>query len=79
MSERSGGPQSGSLPEPTIEVEPERDSDSVETPAEDAWEQRREAVPSPETERVREVPLDVDPADLAEQAREVGHDDDEYR
>ena len=52
----------------------------LETPEDDAVEQRRElvsdeAVPAPR----RDVPFDVDEADAAEQARAVGFDDDDYR
>jgi hypothetical protein len=53
----------------------------METPGEDAAEQARE-VPdeeSGELGEVREVPLEVDEADAAEQTRDVGYDDEDYR
>jgi pyruvate/2-oxoglutarate dehydrogenase complex dihydrolipoamide dehydrogenase (E3) component len=52
----------------------------LETPEDDAVEQRRELV-SDEGATVprRDVPFDVDEADAAEQARAVGFDDDDYR
>ena len=52
----------------------------LETPEDDAVEQRRELV-SDEAVAVprRDVPFDVDEADAAEQARTVGFDDDDYR
>jgi len=52
----------------------------METPEEDAIEQRQELI---EDETVigvrREVPFDVNEADAAEQERVVGFDDDDYR
>jgi dihydrolipoamide dehydrogenase len=52
----------------------------VETPEEDAIEQRTEVV-AEEFVSVprRELPFDVNEADAAEQARAVGYDDDDYR
>ncbi len=78
MSEQSGPHRGASWPDPTLEVEPDRDSTSVETPLEDAAEQATDVMPD-EGVRTRPVPLDVDPADLADQAREVAEDEDEYR
>lgn len=79
MSEQTGPRRGASWPDPTLEVEPDRDStSSVETPLEDAAEQATDVTPD-ESERTRPVPLDVDPADLADQAREVIDDEDEYR
>jgi hypothetical protein len=56
----------------------------METPEEDAVEQYREVVTDEESqERPREAPLEVpyevDEADAAEQTRDVGYDDDDYR
>lgn len=53
----------------------------METPEDDAVEQHREVV-SREDEggaQAREIPFDVDEADAAEQTRDVGYDDDDYR
>jgi hypothetical protein len=50
----------------------------IEVPGEDAAEQAREVVEEPRDER-RELPLDVDEADAAEQTRDIGYDDDDYR
>ena len=78
MSER--GKATPSWPEARVEVEPERDETSLETPLEDAAEQAQEALRGPtETVRARAVPLDADPADLADQAREIEDGEDEYR
>ncbi|MEO3805751.1 hypothetical protein [Nonomuraea sp. B1E8] len=50
---------------------------SIETPEADAAEQQREIRP---VGRLRsELPLDVDPADAADQDRVVELDDDDYR
>lgn len=64
-----------------VEVEPGSEAEtSVEVPLEDAAEQARPASAAPrEPTAARVVPLDVDPADLAEQGREVEEDEDEYR
>ncbi|MFC4012214.1 hypothetical protein ACFOY2_33620 [Nonomuraea purpurea] len=51
---------------------------SIETPEADAAEQHRE-ISQNATPFRREVPLDVDPADAADQDRVVDLDDDEYR
>jgi dihydrolipoamide dehydrogenase len=52
----------------------------LETPEDDAVEQRRELVPDePVTVPRRDLPFDVDEADAAEQARAVSFDDDDYR
>jgi hypothetical protein len=51
---------------------------SVEAPEADAVEQRAEVVPE-DDDTVAEIPLDVDPADVVEQHRTVGGDDDDYR
>jgi len=50
----------------------------IETPDEDAAEQARE-IPEEGTEQLREVPLEVDEADAAEQTRDVGYGDEDYR
>jgi hypothetical protein len=54
----------------------------METPSEDAAEQDRPATPEgdgPETGQLPEVPLEVNEADAAEQTRDVGYDDEDYR
>jgi pyruvate/2-oxoglutarate dehydrogenase complex dihydrolipoamide dehydrogenase (E3) component len=52
----------------------------METPEDDAREQRRDVVSDEAvTAAQRDVPLDVDEADAAEQARAIGFDDDDYR
>jgi hypothetical protein len=54
----------------------------METPGEDAAEQARPlAVEDDEAddEEVAEVPLEVDEADAAEQTRDAGYDDEDYR
>ncbi|WP_188192454.1 hypothetical protein [Nonomuraea sp. SYSU D8015] len=51
---------------------------SIETPEADAVEQHREMRQNGGTLR-RELPIDVDPGDAAEQDRVVDLDDDEYR
>jgi hypothetical protein len=51
---------------------------SVEAPEADAVEQRADVVPE-DDDPVAEIPLDVDPADVVEQHRTVGGDDDDYR
>ena len=50
----------------------------METPGEDAAEQARE-VTDEEPGELRELPLEVDEADAAEQIRDVPYDDDDYR
>jgi hypothetical protein len=50
----------------------------METPDEDAAEQALE-VPEKDGEELSEVPLEVDEADAAEQIRDAGHDDEDYR
>jgi len=53
---------------------------SLEAPDADAAEQDQEAIPVPgEPAEDGEFPLEASLADLAEQAREVSLDDDEYR
>jgi hypothetical protein len=51
---------------------------SMETPGEDAAEQARE-VPEEEDGQLTEVPFEVDEADAAEQIRDAGYDDEDYR
>jgi hypothetical protein len=52
----------------------------METPEDDAAEQHREAVTDNDPQdRPHEVPYEVDEADAAEQTRDVGYDDDDYR
>jgi hypothetical protein len=50
----------------------------IETPGEDAAEQAREVAEEGHDE-LREVPFDVNEADAAEQVRDIGYDDDDYR
>jgi hypothetical protein len=50
----------------------------METPDEDAAEQARE-VPEEDGGELSEVPLEVDEADAAEQTRDAGFDDEDYR
>jgi hypothetical protein len=55
---------------------------NMETPSEDAAEQDRPVTAEgggPETEQLAEVPLEVDEADAAEQTRDAGYDDEDYR
>jgi hypothetical protein len=51
----------------------------IETPGEDAAEQAREQAEDGNTDELQEVPLDVNEADAAEQTRDVGYGDDDYR
>jgi hypothetical protein len=53
---------------------------SLEAPDADSAEQELDAVPAAgEPESLLEVPLEANQADTAEQARDLGLDDDEYR
>ena len=55
---------------------------NMETPSEDAAEQDRPVTAEgdeAETGHLEEVPLEVDEADAAEQTRDVGYDDEDYR
>ena len=55
----------------------------METPGEDAAEQARplaaEDDAADDAEKLEEVPLEVDEADAAEQTRDAGYDDEDYR
>jgi hypothetical protein len=51
---------------------------SIETPDDDAAEQARE-VPEEGPVELRELPFEVDEADAAEQTRDIGYDDEDYR
>jgi hypothetical protein len=54
----------------------------METPGEDAAEQARPATAEDvqaDEEELDEVPLEVDEADAAEQTRDAGQDDEDYR
>jgi hypothetical protein len=54
----------------------------METPAEDAAEQARPLTAEDDEaddEELEEVPLEVDEADAAEQTRDAGYDDEDYR
>jgi len=53
----------------------------METPEDDALEQHREVVGGDEEDGGlrHEIPYDVDEADAAEQTRDIGYDDDDYR
>jgi hypothetical protein len=56
--------------------------ESLEAPEADAAEQETDALPTPDdaAEELQYVPLEADPADVVEQAREVETDDtDDYR
>jgi hypothetical protein len=50
----------------------------METPGEDAAEQARE-VSEEESRELHELPIEVNEADAAEQVRDVGYDDEDYR
>ncbi len=50
----------------------------IEAPNEDALEQARQLTEEPQ-EELHEVPFEVDEADAAEQTRDVGYHDDDYR
>ena len=87
LRELAGTPHLGTLPTGTWsgpgiadqEVRPLSEMD-IETPEDDAIEQRQELVPDESTTRTgREVRFDVDEADAAEQERSIGFDDDDYR
>ncbi len=92
LRELAGTPLWGTLPSGTLptgtwsgpgiadqEVRPLSEMD-IETPEDDAIEQRQELVPDESTSRTgREVRFDVDEADAAEQERSIGFDDDDYR
>ena len=79
MSEQAGTGRQASLPDATVEVEPDPSESSVETPLEDAVEQAADLVADEPVTVPAHVPLDVDPADLADQSREVIDDEEEYR
>jgi hypothetical protein len=52
----------------------------LEAPDADAAEQDQDAIPVPgDADELDDFPLEVSPADRAEQARELSLDDDEYR
>jgi hypothetical protein len=54
----------------------------METPGEDAAEQARPVAAedvAAEDEELGEVPLEVNEADAAEQTRDAGYDDEDYR
>jgi hypothetical protein len=50
----------------------------METPSEDADEQAHE-VPEADGEELSAVPFEADEADAAEQIRDAGYDDEDYR
>lgn len=50
----------------------------METPDEDAAEQARE-VPEEGEEELSQLPFEVDEADAADQVRDAGYNDDDYR
>jgi len=55
---------------------------NMETPGEDAAEQDRPVAAeeaAADDEELAEVPLEVDEADAAEQTRDAGYDDEDYR
>jgi len=51
----------------------------IETPGEDAAEQSREVAEGNGDVELFEVPFEVNEADAAEQTRDVGYDDEDYR
>jgi hypothetical protein len=51
---------------------------SIEPPGEDAAEEARE-ITEEDGEELSELPLEVDEADAAEQIRDAGYDDEDYR
>jgi len=54
----------------------------METPGEDAAEQARPVTAeddAPDDEELEETPLEVNEADAAEQTRDAGYDDEDYR
>jgi hypothetical protein len=56
------------------------DDIDIEAPEADVVEQHTEVSPDEAPDnRTSERPLDADPADVSEQEREVGYDDDDYR
>jgi pyruvate/2-oxoglutarate dehydrogenase complex dihydrolipoamide dehydrogenase (E3) component len=77
------GNNTGNNGKHTSDPEVSRVSDmSIETPEDDAIEQRQELVEDEDSaaiRRPRSVPFDVNEADAAEQERSVGFDDDDYR
>ncbi len=81
-AQRSWTPPTGTPSGPGIadqEVRPLSEMD-IETPEDDAIEQRQELVADESTTGTRrEVRFDVDEADAAEQERSIGFDDDDYR
>jgi hypothetical protein len=55
---------------------------NMETPGDDAAEQARPLADEDDAdddEELEEVPLEVDEADAAEQTRDAGYDDEDYR
>ena len=54
---------------------------NMETPGEDAAEQARPLAAEEDAadEELAETPLEVDEADAAEQTRDAGYDDEDYR
>ena len=59
------------------DVDPDVD---IEAPEADVAEQHTAATrDEPRDGAPAEIPLDADPADVSEQEREVGYDDDDYR
>jgi hypothetical protein len=55
---------------------------NIERPEADAAEQDQDAIPGADEESgtdQEEAPFEADPADAAEQGREVSSDEDEYR
>ena len=51
---------------------------NIEKPDDDAAEQARE-VPEEQSGELGELPFEVNEADAAEQTRDVGYDDEDYR
>jgi hypothetical protein len=56
------------------------DDFDIEAPEDDVAEQHTEVrQDGPRDNRTPTVPLDADPADVSEQGREIGYDDEDYR
>jgi hypothetical protein len=58
---------------------PDPDEVDIEAPEADVAEQHTEVDPRPRDNPNPDIPLDANPADVSEQEREVGYDDEDYR
>lgn len=86
MNDKPAPTTDDSWTDPSVEPDPDAaefeasEEPDLQTPVPDAVEQAQEAVRAhSDTVRRLQLPPDVDPADLADQMREVPHDEDEYR